>query len=97
MTKIELAKEVSRKLGFITPLQAQEVINVFTSTLSENMVNGHDVFIRGFGSFNIVTRKAKTGRLLSDNTPLHVPAKNILKFKPARELAARVKEGNPVN
>ena len=58
------------------------------------MYNGDNVYLRGFGSFIIKTRAAKTGRNISKNTAIEIPAHNIPAFKPAKVFVEGVKTNN---
>jgi len=55
------------------------------------------VYLRGFGSFNIKTRAEKTGRNISKNTTIKIPAHNIPAFKPAKVFLEGVKSNVEVN
>jgi DNA-binding protein HU-beta len=50
--------------------------------------------LRGFGSFIIKTRAEKTGRNISKNTTIKIPAHNIPAFKPAKVFVEGVKTNN---
>jgi len=54
-------------------------------------MNGENVYLRGFGSFTIKRRAEKTGRNISKNTTIIIPAHNIPSFKPAKTFVAQVK------
>jgi DNA-binding protein HU-beta len=60
------------------------------------MVNGQNVYLRGFGSFIIKKRAEKTGRNISKNTTIIIPAHNIPAFKPAKTFVNRVKSNTKV-
>ena len=47
--------------------------------------------MRGFGSFVIKERAQKTGRNISKNTTLVIPAHNIPAFKPAKSFTNTIK------
>ncbi|HRZ21505.1 MAG TPA: HU family DNA-binding protein, partial [Bacteroidales bacterium] len=47
---------------------------------------------RGFGSFIIKKRAKKTGRNISKNTTIIIPAHNIPAFKPAKTFVGQVKK-----
>jgi DNA-binding protein HU-beta len=47
--------------------------------------------LRGFGSFIIKTRAEKTGRNISKNIAVNIPAHNIPAFKPAKVFTNGVK------
>ena len=55
------------------------------------MYNGENVYLRGFGSFIIKARAAKTGRNISKNTSIQIPAHNIPAFKPSKTFVDKVK------
>jgi DNA-binding protein HU-beta len=61
----------------------KEVIN--------SLENGENVYLRGFGSFIVKTRAEKTGRNISKNTTIKIPAHNIPAFKPAKTFLEGVK------
>ncbi len=69
MTKAELVNTISSKLG-IEKNDTQKVIEAFMQEIRTSMYNGDNVYLRGFGSFVIKTRAAKTGRNISKNTQL---------------------------
>ena len=54
------------------------------------------VYLRGFGSFIIKTRAEKTGRNISKNTAVIIPAHNIPAFKPSKTFVKSVKQNVPV-
>jgi DNA-binding protein HU-beta len=56
-----------------------------------SLSNGEDVFLRGFGSFIVKKRAEKTGRDISKNTTIIIPAHNIPAFKPSKEFVNKVK------
>ena len=60
-------------------------------TVKDTMVNGENVYLRGFGSFIIKKRAEKTGRNISKNTTIIIPAHNIPAFKPAKTFVNEVK------
>ena len=49
------------------------------------------MYLRGFGSFIVKTRAEKTGRNISKNTTIIIPAHNIPSFKPSRVFVDEVK------
>ena len=58
--------------------------------VKEQMANEENIYLRGFGSFIIKQRAAKTARNISRNTTLIIPAHNIPAFKPAKSFIAKV-------
>lgn len=90
MTKAEIVSEIAAKTG----LEKQVVLTVvegMMDTIKTSMINGNEVFFRGFGSFIIKHRAEKTARNISKNTTIIIPAHNIPAFKPAKEFMEKVK------
>lgn len=90
MTKAELVNSISSKLG-TEKTDTQRIVEAFMHEIRSAMYNGDNVYLRGFGSFIIKTRAAKTGRNISKNTAIDIPAHNIPAFKPSKTFAERVK------
>ena len=44
----------------------------------------------GFGTFSVTERPARTGRNPKTGEAIQIKAKNVIKFKPGKELAASV-------
>jgi DNA-binding protein HU-beta len=59
--------------------------------IKTSLESGENVYLRGFGSFIIKTRAEKTGRNISKNTTIKIPAHNIPAFKPAKVFVEGVK------
>lgn len=91
MTKAELVNTISNKLG-TEKNETQKVIEAFMQEIRTSMYNGDNVYLRGFGSFIIKTRAAKTGRNISKNTAIEIPAHNIPAFKPSKTFTEKVKQ-----
>ena len=90
MTKAELVNAIANKLG-TEKNETQRIIEAFMQEISTTMYNGDNVYLRGFGSFIIKTRAAKTGRNISKNTAIQIPAHNIPAFKPSKTFVEKVK------
>ena len=91
MTKAEIVNEVAKTTGF-EKAQVLAVIEEFTSVVKGSLIAGNPVYMRGFGSFIIKRRAEKTGRNISKNTSVIVPAHNIPAFKPAKTFLVEVKD-----
>jgi DNA-binding protein HU-beta len=90
MTKADIVARVSEKLG-IEKNDVQATIESFMTEVKESLEGGDNVYLRGFGSFIIKTRAEKTGRNISKNTTIKIPAHNIPAFKPAKVFVEGVK------
>jgi len=95
MTKAEIVAEIANKTG-IEKVAVQATVEAFMETLKNSMVSGQNVYLRGFGSFIIKKRAEKTGRNISKNTTIIIPAHNIPSFKPAKSFVNKVKSNTKV-
>lgn len=90
MTKAEIVNEISKSTG-IDKAVVLETVEKFMTVVKESLAEGENVYLRGFGSFIIKTRSAKTARNISKNITIDIPAHNIPAFKPARVFMDEVK------
>lgn len=90
MTKAEMVREIADKTGIEKQVVMQIVEGVMES-IRNSMINGEEVFLRGFGSFIIKRRAPKTARNISKNTTIVIPAHNIPAFKPSKSFRLKVK------
>jgi DNA-binding protein HU-beta len=90
MTKAEIVAEIANKTG-IEKVAVQATVEAFMDAIKNSMTTGQNVYLRGFGSFIIKKRAEKTGRNISRNTTLIIPAHNIPAFKPAKTFVNKVK------
>ena len=90
MTKADIVINISDQLG-IDKTDIQATVECFMKEIKTSLENGENVYLRGFGSFIIKTRAEKTGRNISKNVAVKIPAHNIPAFKPAKIFTNGVK------
>ncbi len=90
MTKAEIVADIANKTG-VEKVAVQAVVESFMEAVKKSMMSGENVYLRGFGSFTIKRRAEKTGRNISKNTTIIIPAHNIPAFKPAKSFVSQVK------
>ena len=90
MTKAELVTKISEKTG-LDKTEVLTTVEHFMEEVKASLEGGENVYLRGFGSFIIKTRAEKTGRNISKNTTIKIPAHNIPAFKPAKVFLSGVK------
>lgn len=91
MTKADIVAEISDKTG-IEKVAVQVTVEAFMNTIKNSMSKGDNVYLRGFGSFIVKKRAEKTGRNISKNTTIIIPAHNIPSFKPAKTFVDKIKK-----
>ncbi len=90
MTKADIVANIATKLG-MEKTDVQAAVESFMDEVKVSLESGENVYLRGFGSFIIKTRAEKTGRNISKNTTIKIPAHNIPAFKPAKVFMEGVK------
>lgn len=95
MTKAEIITEISTKTG-IDKLQVQESVESFFKVVRNNMIEGKNVYFRGFGSFILKKRAKKIARNISKNTAMVIDEHYIPAFKPAKSFTEKIKKSEAV-
>ncbi len=90
MTKADIVSEIAKSTG-IEKVQVQTVVEAFMESVKGSLIQGNDVFLRGFGSFIIKKRAQKVARNILKGTTITIPEHNIPAFKPAKSFVAKVK------
>tara|TARA_B100000683_G_scaffold142380_1_gene138478 strand:- start:1131 stop:1421 length:291 start_codon:yes stop_codon:yes gene_type:complete len=90
MTKADIVAEIAEKTG-LEKVDVQTTVEAFMKEVKASLEGGENVYLRGFGSFIIKERAKKTGRNISKNTTIIIPAHNIPSFKPAKVFVDGVK------
>lgn len=90
MTKADIVLKISAETG-IDKATALQVVEAFMSTVKDSLANNEEVFLRGFGSFILKTRKQKVARNISKNTSMIIPEHKIPAFKPSKTFSETIK------
>ena len=90
MTKAEVVTEIAHKTG-VEKMAVLAVVEEFMTVVKDSLSEGENVYLRGFGSFIVRKRAEKTGRNITKNTTVIIPAHNIPAFKPAKPFMNDVK------
>lgn len=89
MNKADLVAKIADEAG-ITKTQANAALNAFTTTVQKTLKKGDKVTLVGFGTFSVTKRAARKGRNPQTGEVLKIKAKKIAKFKPGKELSAKI-------
>ncbi|MEZ4938922.1 MAG: HU family DNA-binding protein [Crocinitomicaceae bacterium] len=91
MTKADIVAEIADETG-LEKVAVQTTVEAFMDSVKNSLTKGENVYLRGFGSFVVKERAEKTGRNISKNTTIIIPAHNIPAFKPAKTFVESVKD-----
>ncbi len=90
MTKAEIIEQIVAQTGIEKPT-VTVTLEAIMETIKQNMVKGENIYLRGFGTFLLKKRAAKTGRNITKGTSIKIPAHIIPAFKPAKEFVSAVR------
>ena len=85
MTKADIVNEISRSTG-IERAAVLATVEKFMEVVKDSMADGNNVYLRGFGSFVVKTRKEKTARNISRNTAIKIPEHKVPTSKPSKQV-----------
>lgn len=91
MTKADVIAEISQKTG-VDKADVSAAIEAFFKVVKNAMMEGENVYFRGFGSFVVKKRAQKVARIISKNKSIIIPEHYIPAFKPAKTFVDKVKE-----
>ena len=91
MTKADIVKNISDKTG-MDKSDVQMIAEKLMDEVKNSLKKNENVYLRGFGSFIIKKRAEKTGRNISKNVAVVIPAHNIPAFKPSKTFVNSVKQ-----
>ena len=92
MTKAEIINEIANNTG-LQKKDVSVVVESLMNTIKDSLLDKKEnVYIRGFGSFIIKHRAAKTARNILKNTTMTIEAHNFPSFKPAKSFVEQMKQ-----
>lgn len=89
MNKGDLISKIAADAS-ITKAQATDALNAVVDGISSALKGDDKVTLVGFGTFSISKREARTGRNPQTGKSIKIAAKNVVRFKPGKELADNV-------
>jgi len=90
MNKAQLIEEVSDKTG-LTKKDVRTVVDAVMETIANSLEKGEKVTLVGFGTFQVMQRKARRGRNPQTGEEIQISAKKVPKFVPGKGLREKVK------
>ena len=91
MTKAEIINQISEQTG-VAKKDVATTVEAFMETIRTSLANNKEnVYLRGFGTFTVKHRAAKTARNISKNTTLVIDAHDFPAFKPSRSFIEKMK------
>ncbi|MEJ7638749.1 MAG: HU family DNA-binding protein [Singulisphaera sp.] len=89
MTKKEIARQISEEMG-LTQLQTKDIVQRTFDAIIRTLVADGRIELRNFGVFEVKRRASRKARNPRTGETLITPARNVVTFKPGKEMEERV-------
>ena len=96
MTKADVIHEIAYRTG-IDKADVNASIEAFFIVVKNNMANGKNVYVRGFGSFVNKKRARKIARNISKNTAIVIEEHYVPSFRPSKFFVEMIKRRRKIN
>ena len=90
MTKSELIARLAQRYPQLVAKDAEYAVKMILDAMTQALLAGNRIEIRGFGSFGLNHRPARVGRNPKSGEKVQVPEKYVPHFKAGKELRERV-------
>jgi nucleoid DNA-binding protein len=91
VTKKEIVKQISERIG-LTQLKTKEIVQQTFDAIVDTLLEVGRIELRNFGVFEVKQRKARKARNPRTGDRVDVPPKNVVTFKPGKEMEERVRQ-----
>ena len=92
MIKSELVLKVAEKYPHLYQRDVEKIVNSIFDEITDALVRGDRVELRGFGAFSVKEREARQGRNPRTGDAVAVNAKRVPFFKTGKELRERLNQ-----
>lgn len=90
MTRSEFIEALAARFPQLTVQDAEVAVKELLDAISDALIKGQRIEIRGFGSFSLNYRQPRTARNPKTGARVEVAAKHVPHFKPGKGLRDRV-------
>lgn len=85
MNKTDLINEIAAKAN-INKTTAKAALDATLESIEQALANDDKVQLIGFGTFTVIEKDARTGINPRTKEKIEIPARKVVKFKPAADL-----------
>jgi len=85
MNKAELIDHIAGATN-MSKADSKEAVEAFINAVEGSLKKGNPVVLTGFGTFEVLNRKARTGINPATGEKMKIKAKRVPKFKPGKRL-----------
>ena len=91
LTKAQLAELLFEQIG-LNKRESKDMIEAFFDLVANNLVDGEDVKISGFGNFQIRTKSPRPGRNPRTGETIPIQARRVVTFHASQKLKELIQE-----
>ena len=91
LTKIDIIDSIYEKLG-IPKKESVSIVESIFEIIKEDLDQGNDVMISGFGKWTVKVKKKRKGRNPQTGESLMIDARKVVTFKPSQVLRGAVND-----
>src|ERR1700677_3741241 len=84
MTKSELIRQLINKYPHLYQRDLEKAVDAIFSAMSEKLVEGGRIELRGFGTFSIRKREPRKARNPKSGEALHIGKRHVIYFRPGQ-------------
>ena len=85
MNKTDLVNEIAAKAK-LNKVDAKAALDGVLESIAQALSNDDKVQLIGFGTFSVMEKEARTGINPRTKEKIEIPARKVVKFKPAADL-----------
>jgi integration host factor subunit beta len=90
MIRSELVLYLSKAHPGLTSREVDQIVDLFFDGITDRLVAGGRVELRGFGAFSTRAREGRTGRNPRTGDAVAISSKRVPYFKPGKEIRDRL-------
>ena len=94
LTKAQLAELLFEQIG-LNKRESKDMIDAFFDLVADNLVEGLDVKISGFGNFQIRTKAPRPGRNPRTGEAIPIGARRVVTFHASHKLKEQIQGEGP--
>lgn len=89
LTKAQLAEQLFERIG-LNKRESKDMVDAFFDLIAQQLIQGREVKLSGFGSFQVRTKAPRPGRNPRTGEPVAIEARRVVTFHGSPKLKAAV-------
>lgn len=90
MTKSELIQRLSKRYPYLYQRDVEKLVGTVLDSISNTLVEGERVELRGFGAFSVRKREARKARNPKNGAEVNIGERHSIYFRTGKELRERI-------